>query len=82
MPHSLLAEVLWCLETATKHHSYNSNEGIGELFQNLFTDSEMAKSFACGKDKTSYIIKFVVAPYFKKKLSRSRSPALPLIIGT
>lgn len=46
---ALRAEVLWCLNIAANHHSYNSNEGIGELF----TDSDIAKSFACGKDKTA-----------------------------
>lgn len=80
-PTSMLrAEVLWCLGTATKHHSYSSNEGIGELFRNMFMDSEIAKNFACGKDKTSYIIKFGLAPYFKKKLIASVNKAGPFIL--
>lgn len=72
---ALRAEVLWCLNTVAHHHSYNSNEGIGELFQNMFTDSNIAKSFACGKDKTAYIIRFGIAPHFKKLLINSVSDA-------
>ncbi|ROL55415.1 hypothetical protein DPX16_20791 [Anabarilius grahami] len=33
---TLRAEVLWCLDLATKHHSFNSNDGIGELFRICF----------------------------------------------
>ncbi len=77
---TLQAKVLWCLETATKHHSYNSNEGIGELFRNMFPDSEIAKSFACGKDKTSYILKFSLVPYFKNKLISSVNKAGPYVL--
>lgn len=65
---ALRAEVLWCLNTAANHHSYNSNEGIGELFAAMFSDSDIAKSFAWGKDKTSYMIRFGIAPHFKKLL--------------
>jgi len=31
----------------------------------MFLDSEIVKSFSCGKDKTSYILKFGLAPYFE-----------------
>lgn len=44
------------------------------------TDSEMAKSFACGKDKTSYIIKFDIAPHFQKKLVASVNKAGPFVL--
>lgn len=50
---ALRAEVLWCLNTAIKHHSFSSNHGIGELFQIMFPDSDIAKNFAMGKDKTA-----------------------------
>ena len=35
---TLVAEVLWTLETVVKHQSYNSNEGIGKLFARMFPD--------------------------------------------
>ena len=77
---ALRAEVLWCLNTAANHHSYNSNEGIGELFENMFTDSDIAKSFVCGKDKTSYIIGFGIAPHFKKLLVNSINASGPYVV--
>ncbi|XP_063766097.1 uncharacterized protein LOC134882380 [Eleginops maclovinus] len=63
-----------------KHHSFNSNEGIGELFRNMFPDSEIAKSFALGKDKTGYIIKFGIAPYFKRQLVEAINNAGPYVL--
>lgn len=44
------------------------------------TDSEMVKSFACDKDKTSYIIKFDIAPPFQKKLVASLNKAGPFVL--
>lgn len=50
---TLRAEVLWDLHTVTRHQSYNANEEIGELFQTMFPDSDIAISFRCRKDKTA-----------------------------
>ncbi|KAA0721579.1 hypothetical protein E1301_Tti023628 [Triplophysa tibetana] len=47
---TLQADVLWCLITAEQHLSYASNAGISELFQAIFPDSQIAKSFTWGKD--------------------------------
>src|SRR4029434_11053956 len=63
---TLRAEALWCLNTAVKHHSLNSNEGISELFKEMFPDFDIANLFTCGKDKTGYIIRFGLASFFKK----------------
>uniref|UniRef100_A0A3P9AK00 Oxysterol-binding protein n=2 Tax=Esox lucius TaxID=8010 RepID=A0A3P9AK00_ESOLU len=65
---TLRAEVLWCLHTAEKHHSLNSNENLAEVFKAMFPDSDIAKLFTCGKDKTGYIIRFGLAPHFKQEL--------------
>lgn len=65
---TLHAEVLWCLHTAEKHHSLNSNENVAEVFKAMFPDSDIAKSFTCGKDRTGYIIRFGLAPHFKQEL--------------
>ncbi|KAJ4945774.1 hypothetical protein JOQ06_023452 [Pogonophryne albipinna] len=40
----------------------------------MFPDSEIAKKFACGKDKTGYIVRFGLAPYFKEQLVNSINP--------
>ncbi|XP_022076088.2 uncharacterized protein LOC127535448 isoform X2 [Acanthochromis polyacanthus] len=65
---TLKAEVLWCLNTVTKHQSYKSNEGAGDLFRAMFPDSDIARSFACGSDKTAYISKFGLARYISEQL--------------
>lgn len=65
---TLKAEVLWVLNTVTKHQSYKGNDDIAELFRTMFPDSDIAKTFTCGKDKTSYITRFGLAEYIKKDL--------------
>nr|XP_055062823.1 uncharacterized protein LOC129445852 [Misgurnus anguillicaudatus] len=65
---TLRAEVVWCLHTVTKHQSYNANEAVGDIFRSIFPDSEIARTFACGKDKTAYIARFGLAPYITKIL--------------
>lgn len=73
-------KALWCLNTAVKHHSLNSNEGISELFKEMFPDSDIAKSFTCGKDKTGYIIRFGLASFFKKQLVDGINKAGPFVL--
>nr|XP_043905538.1 uncharacterized protein LOC122784359 [Solea senegalensis] len=46
----------------------------------MFPDSQIAKSFALAKDKTGYIIKFGIAPYFKKQLVEAINHAGPYIL--
>ena len=65
---TLKAEVLWTLNTVANHQSYNSNNGIGELFRCMLPDSDVAKNFACGGDKTAYVAKFGLAEYIKRDL--------------
>lgn len=59
------------LNTAVNHHSLNSNEGISELFKEMFPDSDIAKSFTCGKDKTGYIIRFGLASFTVHRIRNS-----------
>ncbi|CAL8342262.1 unnamed protein product [Arctogadus glacialis] len=42
---TLKAGVLWILNTVVKHQSYNSNEGIGDLFGLMFPDSQIASTW-------------------------------------
>lgn len=41
-----------------------SNVGAGDLLCAMFPDSDIADTFACGPDKTAYVNKFGLAPYF------------------
>ena len=69
---TLKAEVLWTLHTVAKHQSYKSNDDIGELFQTMFPDSDIAKTFKLGKDKTSYITRFGLADFIERQLYQYR----------
>lgn len=64
----LKAELLWTLQTAATHSSYNSNSNIEDYFRTMFSDSAIAKLFSCGADKTAYLLRFGLAPYFLKQL--------------
>ncbi|KAI4800043.1 hypothetical protein KUCAC02_016580 [Chaenocephalus aceratus] len=46
----------------------------------MFPYSEIAKKFACGKDKTGYIVRFGLAPYFKEQLVNSINKAGPFVL--
>ena len=37
----------------------------------MFPDSEFAKSFTCGENKTAYLAKYGIASFIKRELSRS-----------
>ena len=53
---------MWAIDVMSKYSSANKND----LFCTMFHDSDVAKNFACGKTKCSYIVNFGVAPYFKE----------------
>lgn len=66
------AEVLWVLHTVTRHNSFKANEDI-LVFAAMFPDSQLAKSFTCGENKTAYVAKYGIASFIKKELSCSIS---------
>lgn len=52
-----------------------SNKGISKLFKVMFSDSEIATTFTCGKNKTSYITKLGLAPYITNELIKDVNEA-------
>ena len=46
------------MNLSVKHLSYKSNQHISILFETMCTDSDIAKQFTCGKDKSSYLVFF------------------------
>ena len=64
----LRAEILWVLHTTSCHNLYNSNEGISKVFSSMFPDSEIARRFSCGGEKTAYLTVFGLAEYFNRSL--------------
>ena len=67
---SLNAEILWALKVVLSHFSFRSCAELSELFQVMFSDSEIASEFILGKTKCSYFINYGLAPYFKDTLLR------------
>ena len=62
------AEVLWSLQIITKHQSYRSCDKLRELFQEMFSDSDIARSFTLSPTKATYVIVYGLAPYFRSAL--------------
>ena len=52
------------------HQSYNSNNGVSDLFAVMFPDSQIAKDFSARRMKLRYMIVFGFAPYFLGELER------------
>ena len=77
---TLQAEVIWTLYTVSHHNSYSANSAVSQLFPIMFPDSMIAKSFSCGKDKTGYLVRFGLAPYFKQQLVSSVSAAGEFVV--
>ena len=67
------AEILWTLRCIENHHSYSSNQGVGDFFASMFPDSQIAAHFKCGETKTMYITKYGLAPYFSELLRKKVS---------
>ena len=60
----------WVIE---KNQSFTSSEGVNEMYKTMFHDSQIAKTFTCGRDKCAYIYlsTFGIAPYFQDVLVKS-----------
>ena len=65
------AEILFAVDVVVCKHSFNSCTNKSDLFTAMFTDSEIARKFSCGRTKCTYLVTFGVAPYFKEILCRT-----------
>ena len=65
---ALWAEVLWTLKVISSHYSLRSCLGLKELFEAMFSNSEITKSFKLSKTICGYFINFWLVPYFKDLL--------------
>ena len=64
------AEIIWALCVIYHHLSYRCCEDLSTTFQQMFTDSEIAKQFSLGKTKVSYVIVHGLAPYFHDNVAK------------
>ena len=77
---ALRAEVLWTLKVISSHYSLRSCLGLKELFEAMFSDSEIAKSFKLSKTKCGYFKNFELAPYFKDSIVKEIKAANIFIV--
>ena len=59
---------MFTLKSIISNWSANSIDCMSQLFQCLFTDSEIAKDFQLSRTKLTYITNFSIAPYFRQLL--------------
>ena len=78
---ALRSEVLWPLKVISSHYSLRSYLGLKELFEAMFSDSEIAKSFKLSKTKCSYFINLGLAPYFKDLLVKEVKAASIFVVS-
>lgn len=50
---SLKAEICWETKVVNSHDSYKSCEDVGDIFQAIFPDSDIAKQFTRGERKVA-----------------------------
>ena len=62
------AEILWTPKSISAGYSNNSCSDNAGLFQHMFPDSEIVKSFQLGPTKIKYLTNFGIAPYYKSVL--------------
>ena len=67
-----------------RHNSFKSNEVISNVLAAMFPDSEFAKSFTCGENKTAYLAKYGIASFIKRELdwaSRGLFTGVAMVTG-
>lgn len=62
------AEAIWSLNVARRGFSYNSCDGLGEIFRSMFPDSKIAQQFNIQSKKMSYVMSHGIGPYFHQAL--------------
>ena len=67
---TIWAEILWTFKVVTSHFSVRPCLGLNELFEIMFADSKVAKSFQLSKTKCGYFITYGLAPYVKGLLMK------------
>ena len=70
------AEICWILKCVSSHYSFNSCSDITAIFQQMFADSETAKSFHMGDDRARYVAVFGLAPYFQQLVANKVKDSL------
>lgn len=74
------AEIRWALKNVASNRSFNSAGDESDILRDMFPDSEIAQKFALGSTKTSYVINYGLAPYFKESLRNEVKAAKHFVV--
>ena len=61
-------KIFWILKCVLPGMSTFPVQGVSDLFEAMFSDSQIAKDFQMSRTKMTYLINFAIAPYFKEIL--------------
>ena len=67
------AETRWVTFIAKHNVAFPASDHANKLFAKMFPDSGIAKKFACGRTKTTAIVKEALSPHFLEKTIRNLS---------
>lgn len=62
------AELRWAWHTAAASKSFNCENKTSDLLSSMFVDSQIAKSFSCGRQKLTYLVNFAIAPFAQESI--------------
>ena len=54
------------MKCAVSNYNFRSSNKISELFQNMLSDSLVAKQFSVSHQKVSYLLSHGLGPYFQR----------------
>ena len=66
---ALDTKIRWALKVVMMHASYRLRLDLNQLFEVMFSDSDIAKKFPMSKTKVSYVIIFGLADFFYNSLT-------------
>lgn len=74
------AEILWALHVVMKKDSFNSQQGISNLFAKMFPDSSIAQEMQLSSTKAAYLVTYGLAPYYFHKLTDEIQSAKHIVV--
>lgn len=77
---TIKAETIWSMFTAKHNLAFLNSDHATKMFREMIPDSEIAKTFACGRTKTTAIVKEALAPYYHKKMVDNMSNPFSILM--
>jgi hypothetical protein len=62
------SEARWALFVAKHNLAFLTSDHATKLFHKMFPDSDIAKQFACGRTKTTAVVKEALSPHYLEKV--------------